>query len=130
MLTDVALPAKAFRNLYEPVILASASVSNSVWIITRKSLTTPGAGTPNWRMAYDHLSHIKISGEISSLYIRANSLAAFDASQCRAFQHLIDNILTGNYYAPRGAGPYPALIALHGGFWKRGTAEGPTAWNR
>lgn len=39
-----------------------------------------------------------------------------------------DNILTGNYYAPRGAGPYPALIALHGGFWKRGTAEGYQYW--
>jgi hypothetical protein len=80
---------KLFAIFMEPVILASASVSNSVWIITRKSLTTPGAGTPNWRMAYDQLSHIKISGERSSLYIRANLLAAFHAIQCRAFQHLI-----------------------------------------
>jgi acetyl esterase/lipase len=39
-----------------------------------------------------------------------------------------DNVLTGDYYAPPGAGPYPALIALHGGFWKRGTAEGYEYW--
>jgi acetyl esterase/lipase len=39
-----------------------------------------------------------------------------------------DVVLTGDYYAPPGAGPYPALIALHGGFWKRGTAEGYQYW--
>jgi acetyl esterase/lipase len=39
-----------------------------------------------------------------------------------------DNALTGDYYAPPGDGPYPALIALHGGFWKRGTAEGYQYW--
>jgi len=38
------------------------------------------------------------------------------------------DVLTGDYYAPPGAGPYPALIALHGGFWKRGTAEGYQYW--
>jgi acetyl esterase/lipase len=36
--------------------------------------------------------------------------------------------LAGDYYAPAGAGPYPALIALHGGFWKRGTAEAYQYW--
>ena len=39
-----------------------------------------------------------------------------------------DAVLTGDYYEPPGAGPYPALIALHGGFWKRGTAEGYQYW--
>ena len=39
-----------------------------------------------------------------------------------------DDVLTGDYYAPPGAGPYPALIALHGGFWKRGTAEAYQYW--
>jgi acetyl esterase/lipase len=39
-----------------------------------------------------------------------------------------DDALTGDYYAPRGAGPYPALIALHGGFWKQGSAEGYRYW--
>jgi acetyl esterase/lipase len=38
--------------------------------------------------------------------------------------------LTGDYYAPSGAGPYPALIALHGGFWKRGSAEGYQYWGQ
>jgi acetyl esterase/lipase len=37
-------------------------------------------------------------------------------------------VLTGDYYAPLGAGPYPALIALHGGGWERGTAEGYQYW--
>jgi acetyl esterase/lipase len=39
-----------------------------------------------------------------------------------------DVVLTGDYYAPLGAGPYPALIALHGGGWTRGTAEGYQYW--
>jgi acetyl esterase/lipase len=38
------------------------------------------------------------------------------------------DVLTGDFYAPSGAGPYPALIALHGGFWKRGAAEGYQYW--
>jgi acetyl esterase/lipase len=38
------------------------------------------------------------------------------------------DILTGDYYAPPDAGPYPALIALHGGAWKLGTAEGYQYW--
>jgi acetyl esterase/lipase len=38
------------------------------------------------------------------------------------------DVLTGDYYAPPGAGPYPTLIALHGGFWKRGTAEAYQYW--
>ena len=37
-------------------------------------------------------------------------------------------VLTGDYYAPRGAGPFPALVALHGGFWKRGTTAGYQYW--
>jgi acetyl esterase/lipase len=36
--------------------------------------------------------------------------------------------LTGDYYAPPEAGSYPALIALHGGAWKYGTAEGYQYW--
>lgn len=39
-----------------------------------------------------------------------------------------ENVLTGDYYAPPGDGPYGALVALHGGFWKRGTAEGYQYW--
>ena len=39
-----------------------------------------------------------------------------------------DEVLTGDYYAPSGPGPFPALIALHGGFWKRGSAEGYQYW--
>ena len=38
------------------------------------------------------------------------------------------DVLTGDYYASLGRGPYPALIALHGGFWKRGAAEGYQYW--
>jgi acetyl esterase/lipase len=38
------------------------------------------------------------------------------------------NVLTGDYYAPPEAGAYPALIALHGGAWKYGTAEGYQYW--
>src|SRR4030095_11130787 len=38
------------------------------------------------------------------------------------------DILTGDYYAPPEAGAYPALIALHGGAWKYGTAEGYQYW--
>ena len=38
------------------------------------------------------------------------------------------DILTGDYYAPQGTGPYPALVALHGGGWQRGTAEGYQYW--
>jgi acetyl esterase/lipase len=39
-----------------------------------------------------------------------------------------NEVLTGDYYAPSGPGPFPALIALHGGFWKRGSAEGYQYW--
>src|ERR671930_2613908 len=38
------------------------------------------------------------------------------------------DVLTGDYYAPPEAGAYPALIALHGGDWKYGTAEGYQYW--
>jgi acetyl esterase/lipase len=38
------------------------------------------------------------------------------------------DVLTGDYYAPPEAGSYPALIALHGGAWKYGTAEGYQYW--
>ena len=38
------------------------------------------------------------------------------------------DVLTGDYYAPLEAGFYPALIALHGGAWKYGTAEGYQYW--
>jgi acetyl esterase/lipase len=38
------------------------------------------------------------------------------------------DVLTGDYHAPPGVGPYPALIALHGGAWKLGTAEGYQYW--
>jgi len=38
------------------------------------------------------------------------------------------DVLTGDYYAPPDTGPYPALIALHGGAWKLGTAEGYQYW--
>ena len=38
------------------------------------------------------------------------------------------DVLTGDYYAPPEAGAYPALIALHGGAWKYGTAEGYQYW--
>ena len=38
------------------------------------------------------------------------------------------DVLTGDYYAPPEAGVYPALIALHGGAWKYGTAEGYQYW--
>jgi acetyl esterase/lipase len=38
------------------------------------------------------------------------------------------DVLTGDYYAPPGAGPYPTLIALHGGAWKLGTAKGYQYW--
>ena len=33
--------------------------------------------------------------------------------------HDVD-VLMGDYYAPVGTGRYPALVALHGGGWKRG----------
>ena len=38
------------------------------------------------------------------------------------------DVLTADYYAPPGAGPYPTLIALHGGAWKLGTAKGYQYW--
>jgi acetyl esterase/lipase len=38
------------------------------------------------------------------------------------------DILTGDYYAPSGAGPYPALVAVHGGGWQLGTAESYQYW--
>jgi acetyl esterase/lipase len=38
------------------------------------------------------------------------------------------DILTGGYYAPPGTGPYPALVAVHGGGWQLGTAEEYQAW--
>ena len=36
--------------------------------------------------------------------------------------------MTGDYYAPVGTGPYPALVSLHGGGWKRGVAESYQYW--
>jgi acetyl esterase/lipase len=36
--------------------------------------------------------------------------------------------LTGDYYAPPGTGPYPALVAVHGGGWQLGMAEGYQYW--
>ena len=36
--------------------------------------------------------------------------------------------LTGDYYAPPGTGPYPALVAVHGGGWQLGTVEEYQAW--
>src|SRR4030095_10138212 len=36
--------------------------------------------------------------------------------------------LTGDYYAPPEPGPYPALVAVHGGGWQLGTAEGYPYW--
>src|SRR5262249_25330502 len=38
------------------------------------------------------------------------------------------DVLMGDYYAPVGTGRYPALVALHGGGWKRGAAEGYQYW--
>jgi acetyl esterase/lipase len=38
------------------------------------------------------------------------------------------DILTGDYYAPPGTGPYPALVAVHGGGWQLGTAESYQYW--
>jgi acetyl esterase/lipase len=40
------------------------------------------------------------------------------------------DVLTGDYYAPPGTGPYPVLVAIHGGGWKLGTAEGCQYWGR
>jgi hypothetical protein len=37
-------------------------------------------------------------------------------------------MLTGDYYAPPGIGPYPALVAVHGGGWQLGTAESYQSW--
>jgi acetyl esterase/lipase len=36
--------------------------------------------------------------------------------------------LTGDYYAPPGTGPYPTLVAVHGGGWQLGTAESYQYW--
>jgi acetyl esterase/lipase len=36
--------------------------------------------------------------------------------------------LTGDYYAPPGTEPYPALVAVHGGGWQLGTAEEYQSW--
>lgn len=38
------------------------------------------------------------------------------------------DMLTGDYYAPPGTGPYPALVAVHGGGWQLGTAESYQYW--
>jgi acetyl esterase/lipase len=38
------------------------------------------------------------------------------------------DLLTGDYYAPPGTGPYPALVAVHGGGWQLGTAESYQSW--
>jgi acetyl esterase/lipase len=38
------------------------------------------------------------------------------------------DVLTGDYYAPTGTDPYATLVALHGGGWKRGTAESYQYW--
>jgi acetyl esterase/lipase len=37
-------------------------------------------------------------------------------------------LLLRDYYAPQGTGPYPALVAVHGGGWQLGTAEEYQAW--
>jgi len=36
--------------------------------------------------------------------------------------------LLGDFYAPEGAGPFPALIAVHGGGWQLGTRESYRYW--
>jgi acetyl esterase/lipase len=38
------------------------------------------------------------------------------------------DVLTADYYAPLGSGPYPSLVALHGGGWERGAAAGYQYW--
>jgi acetyl esterase/lipase len=38
------------------------------------------------------------------------------------------DMLTGDYYAPPGPGPYPALVAIHCGGWQLGTAEAYQSW--
>ena len=38
------------------------------------------------------------------------------------------DLLTADYYAPGGSGPYPSLVTMHGGGWERGTAEHYQYW--
>jgi acetyl esterase/lipase len=38
------------------------------------------------------------------------------------------DLLTGDYYAPPGTGPYPALVAVHGGGWQLRTGESYQYW--
>ena len=36
--------------------------------------------------------------------------------------------LLGDFYAPEGSGPHPALIAVHGGGWQQGTRDSYRHW--
>ncbi len=36
--------------------------------------------------------------------------------------------LLGDFYAPEGGGPFPALVAVHGGGWQQGTRESYRHW--
>jgi len=36
--------------------------------------------------------------------------------------------LTGDLYTPAGAGPYPAIVAVHGGGWQVGDASFYQYW--
>jgi acetyl esterase/lipase len=36
--------------------------------------------------------------------------------------------LLGDLYLPEGAGPHPAVIAVHGGGWQQGTRAGYRHW--
>src|SRR5512144_1712015 len=38
--------------------------------------------------------------------------------------------LAGDLYAPKGAGPYPALVAVHGGGWQAGARNAFQHWGK